>query len=92
LFAFKNLANFTFWGELEVVIIGDRFSVGLAKSLALEGSTFVDQINPPNRTLMAIMKPLKSIGSLLSNFAPIIEIIKIENDKIAESIQKKQYA
>ena len=41
---------------------------------------------------MATMKPLKIIGSLLSNFAPIIEIIKIENDKIAESIQKKQYA
>tara|TARA_B100000945_G_scaffold259757_1_gene217733 strand:+ start:208 stop:480 length:273 start_codon:yes stop_codon:yes gene_type:complete len=38
------------------------------------------------------MKPLKIIGSLLSNFAPIIEIIKIENDKMAESIQKKQYA
>ena len=37
---------------------------------------------------MATMKPLKIIGSLLSNFAPIIEIIKIENDKIAESIQK----
>ena len=41
---------------------------------------------------MATMKPLKIICSLLSNFAPIIEIIKIENDKIAESIQKKQYA
>ena len=41
---------------------------------------------------MATMKPLKIIGSLLSNFAPIIEIIKMENDKIADSIQKKQYA
>ena len=41
---------------------------------------------------MATMKPLKIIGSLLSNFAPIIEIIKIEKDRIAESIQKKQYA
>ncbi len=41
---------------------------------------------------MAIMKPRNIIGSLLSNFAPIIETIKIENDKIAESIQKKQYA
>ena len=75
-----------------MVIIGDTFSVGFATSIALEGSTFVDQIRPPSRTLMAIMKPLKIIGSLLSNFAPIIEIIKIENDKIAESIQKKQYA
>jgi len=75
-----------------VVIFGDTFSVGLVTSIALEGSTFVDQIRPPSRTLMAIMKPLKIIGSLLSNFAPIIEIIKIENDKIAESIQKKQYA
>ena len=59
--------------------------------MAFEGSTLVDQIRPPSRTLMATMKPLKIIGSLLSNFAPIIEIIKIENDKIAESIQKKQY-
>jgi hypothetical protein len=92
LFSLKNFANFTFWGELEVVIIGDTFSVGFATSIALEGSTFVDQIRPPSRTLMATMKPLKIIGSLLSNFAPIIEIIKIENDKIAESIQKKQYA
>jgi len=75
-----------------VVIIGDTFSVGFATSIALEGSTFVDQIRPPSRTLMATIKPLKIIGSLLSNFAPIIEIIKIENDKIAESIQKKQYA
>jgi len=41
---------------------------------------------------MATKKPLKINGSLLSNLAPIIEIIKIENDKIAESIQKKQYA
>jgi hypothetical protein len=92
LFSLKNFANFTFWGELEVVINGDTFSVGFATSIALEGSTFVDQIRPPSRTLMATMKPLKIIGSLLSNFAPIIEIIKIENDKIAESIQKKQYA
>ena len=61
-------------------------------SIALEGSTLVDQIRPPTSTLMATMKPLKIIGSLLSNFAPIIEIIKMENDKIAESIQKKQYA
>ena len=38
------------------------------------------------------MKPLKIIGSLLSNFAPYIEIIKIEMDKIAETMQKKQYA
>ena len=75
-----------------MVIIGDTFSVGLGTSIALEGSTFVDQIMPPSRTLMATMKPLKIIGSLLSNFAQIIEIIKIENDKIAESIQKKQYA
>ena len=75
-----------------MVIIGDTFSVGLATSIALEGSTFVDQISPPNRTLMATMKPLKIIGSLLSNFAPIIETINIENDKKAESIQKKQYA
>jgi len=75
-----------------VVIIGDTFSVGFVRSIALEGSTFVDQISPPSRTLMATMKPQKIIGSLLSNFAPIIEIIKIENDKIAESIQKKQYA
>ena len=92
LFSLKNFANFNFWGELEVVIIGDTFSVGLAISTALEGSTLVDQISPTNRTLIATMKPLKNIGSLLSNFAPIIEIIKIENDKIAESIQKKQYA
>jgi hypothetical protein len=92
LFSLKNFANFTFWGELEVVIIGDTFSVGITTSIALDGSTFVDQIRPPSRTLMATMKPLKIIGSLLSNFAPIIEIIKIENDKIAESIQKKQYA
>jgi len=41
---------------------------------------------------MATIKPLKIMGSLLSNFAPIIEIIKIENDKIVESKQKKQYA
>ena len=75
-----------------MVIIGDSFSVGLETSIALEGSTFVDQIRPPRRTLIATMKPQKIIGSLLSNFAPIIEIIKIENDKIAESIQKKQYA
>ena len=75
-----------------MVIIGDTFSVGFAKSVALEGSTFVDKIRPPRRTLMATMKPQKIIGSLLSNFAPIIEIIKIENDNIAESIQKKQYA
>ena len=75
-----------------MVIIGDTFSVGFTTSIALEGSTFVDQISPPSRTLMATMKPLKIIGSLLSNCAPIIEIIKIENDKIAESIQKKQYA
>ena len=32
------------------------------------------------------------MGSLLSNFAPIIEIIKMERDKIAERIQKKQKA
>ena len=75
-----------------MVIIGDIFSVGLATLMALEGSTFVDQIRPPSRPLMATIKPLKIIGSLLSNFAPIIETIKIENDKIAESIQKKQYA
>ena len=75
-----------------MVIIGDTFSVGLGTSIALEGSTLVDQISPPSRTLRATMKPRKIIGSLLSNFAPIIEIIKIENDKIAESIQKKQYA
>ena len=75
-----------------MVIIGDTFSVGFATSIALEGSTFVDQISPPSRRLMATMKPLKIIGSLLSNFAPIIETIKIENDKIAESIQKTQYA
>jgi len=75
-----------------VVIIGDTLSVGFATSIALEGSTFVDHIRPPSRILMATMKPLKIMGSLLSNFAPIIEIIKIENDKIAESIQKKQYA
>ena len=75
-----------------MVIVGDTFSVGITTSIAFEGSTFVDQISPPSRTLMATMKPLKIIGSLLSNFAPIIEIIKIENDKIAESIQKKQYA
>ena len=75
-----------------MVIIGDTFSVGLATSIALEGSTFVDQISHPSSTLMATIKPLKIIGPLLSNFAPIIEIIKIENDKIAESIQKKQYA
>ena len=75
-----------------MVIIGDTFSVGFVTSIALDGSTFVDQIRPPSRTLMATTKPLKIIGSLLSNFAPIIEIIKIENDKIAESIQKKQYA
>jgi len=43
LFSLKNFANFTFWEELEVVIIGDTFSVGLAISIALEGSTFVDQ-------------------------------------------------
>ncbi len=75
-----------------MVIIGDTFSMGLGTSIALEGSTLVDQIRPPIRTLMATMKPLKIIGSLLSKFAPIIEIIKIEKDKIAESIQKKQYA
>ena len=75
-----------------MVIIGDTFSVGFGISIALEGSTLVDQIRPPSRTLMATMKPLKIIGSLLSNFAPIIEVIKIENDKIADSIQKKQYA
>ena len=75
-----------------MVIIGDTFSVGLVTSIALEGATFVDQIRPPSRTLIATMKPLKIIGPLLSNFAQIIEIIKIENDKIAESIQKKQYA
>ena len=75
-----------------MVIIGDTFSVGFETSIALEGSTFVDQIRPPIRTLMPTMKPLKIIGSLLSNFAPIIEIIKIEKDKIVESIQKKQYA
>ena len=70
LFLLKNFANFTFWGELEVVIFGDIFSVGFPISIALEGSTFVDQIRPPNSTLMAAMKPLKIIGSLLSNFAP----------------------
>ncbi len=75
-----------------MVIIGDTFSVGLLTSIALEGSTFVDQIRPLSRTLTDTMKLLKIIGSLLSNFAPIIEIIKMENDKIAESIQKKQYA
>ncbi len=75
-----------------MVIIGGTFSVELGISIAFEGSTLVDQIRPPRRTLMATMKPLKIIGSLLSNFAPIIEIIKIENDKMAESIQKKQYA
>ena len=75
-----------------MVTMGDTFSVGFEMSIALEGSTLVDHIRPPTRTLMATMKPLKIIGSLLSNFAPIIEIIKIENDKIAESIQKKQYA
>ena len=74
----KNFANFTFWGELEVVIIGDTFSVGFATSIALEGSTFVDHIRPHSSTLMATMNPLKIIGSLLSNFAPIIEIIKME--------------
>ena len=66
--------------------------MGLETSIALEGSTLVDQIKPPIRTLRNTIKPLKIMGSLLSNFAPIIEIIKIENDKIAESIQKKQYA
>ena len=75
-----------------MVIMGDTFSVGLETSIALEGSTFVDQISPPSRTLMAAMKPLKIIGSLLSNFAPSIDIIKMEKDKIAESIKKKQYA
>jgi len=49
LLSFKNFANFTFWGELEVVIIGDTFSVEFATSIALEGSTFVDQISPPSR-------------------------------------------
>ena len=75
-----------------MVIIGATFSVGLGTSIALEGSTLVDQIRPPIRTLMATINPLKIMGSLLSNFAPIIEIINIEKDKIAESIQKKQYA
>ena len=32
------------------------------------------------------------MGSLLSNFPPIIDKIKIENDKTAERIQKKQKA
>ena len=91
MFSFKNFANFIFWGELEVVTRGDTFSVGIETSTALEGSILVYQIRPQRRTLMATVKPLKIIGSLLSNFAPIIEIIKIENDKIAESIQKKQY-
>ena len=81
-----------FWVELEVVMTGATLSLGLETLIAFEGSTFVDQIRPPRRTLRATMKPRKIIGSLLSNFAPIIEIIKIENDKIAESIQKKQYA
>ena len=75
-----------------MVTIGDTFSMGLVTSIAFEGSTLFDHISPPSKTLMATMKPLKIIGSLLSNFAPIIEIIKIENDKVAESIQKKQYA
>ena len=75
-----------------MVIVGDTFSLGLGTLLALEGATLVDQISPPIKTLMATMKLLKIIGSLLSKFAPIIEIIKIEKDKIAESIQKKQYA
>tara|TARA_B100000989_G_scaffold127158_1_gene94386 strand:- start:183 stop:461 length:279 start_codon:yes stop_codon:yes gene_type:complete len=92
LFSLKNFANFIFSGELEVVMIGDIFSVGLIILEAFEGSMLVDQIRPPRSTLVATMKPLKIIGSLLSNFAPIIENIKIENDKIAESIQKKQYA
>ena len=74
-----------------MVIIGDTFSVGFATSIALGGQRLLTKL-APSRTLMATMKPLKIIGSLLSNFAPIIEIIKIENDKIAESIQKKQYS
>ena len=36
-------------------MIGDTFSVGLGTSIALEGSTLVDQISPPSRTLRATM-------------------------------------
>ena len=75
-----------------VVIVGETFSEPLEISIAREGSTLADQIRPPTRTDMATIKPLKNIGSLLSNFAPIIETIKIVSDKIAERIQKKQYA
>ena len=60
--------------------------------MAFEGSTFVDHIKPLIRTVRVTINPLKIIGSLLSNLAPIIDTIKIEKDKIAESIQKRQYA
>ena len=75
-----------------VVIVGETFSEALEVSIAREGSTLADQIRPPTRIDMATINPLKNIGSLLSNFAPIIETIKIVSDKIAERIQKKQYA
>ena len=92
MFFCKNLAKLTFCGELAVVILGDKFSEGLELSMAFEGSTFVDHIKPLIRTVRVTINPLKIIGSLLSNLAPIIDTIKIEKDKIAESIQKRQYA
>ena len=43
LFSLKNFANFTFWGELEVVIIGDTFSDLLLTSIALDAENYIEK-------------------------------------------------